>query len=113
MSRCPKCGRGHSGVCGIPPGVTLGFGARMGGVSGVGRDTATLVSQGKPKRKSPSTAVLESLLAHAREHQGKVQDMLAVLPAELPEYVELLDRESRLNAIVRQLIGQIAARKGV
>lgn len=39
--------------------------------------------------------------------------MLKVVPAELPEYVELLDRESRLDGLVKQLIGQIAAREGV
>jgi len=25
---CPRCNRGHSGICGIPSGVTLRYGAR-------------------------------------------------------------------------------------
>lgn len=107
--RCPRCGRGHNGSCGIPPSVTLGFGARVGGVNG----REPVATQKKPRQKPPEPIFLQSMLAQAREHLVKVRDMLKAIPPELSEYTELLDKESELSALIAQLVGQIAAREGV
>ena len=109
MPLCPRCGRGHSGLCGIPAGVTRGFGARLGGVSIPRRSDHPI--KGKPKQASKKATILDELLSEAQRQRGKVTELLKVIPAALPEYVELLDSEVRLAAYIRQLIGQIAARK--
>lgn len=111
---CNKCKRQHSGVCGIPAGVTLGFGARR--VSGASPDTYNGVVEGQPKKthrpsNQKSNGTLESLLAQAQTHYTKVLEQLKLLPAELPEYMALLDRESQLDALMRQLQGQIMNRR--
>ena len=113
---CPRCHRVHSGACGIPPkstllSVSLGFGARMGRASPQG-DTAQPL-QSKPSPEMHSTAFLEKGLAETQEQLVKVMEMLKVLPVEAEGYADLLDKESRLATLIKQLVGQIAARQGM
>ena len=110
MALCPRCGRGHSGLCGIPAGVTLGFGARLGGVRNPRRSDHPI--KGKPKQTRRSATVLNGLLSEAQRQMEKVTELLRILPSDLPEYAGLLDSEARLAAYIKQLVGQIATRKG-
>ena len=113
MERCSRCQRFHGGVvCGIPAGVTLGFGARIGGVGSMPRSSNVEKLKGKPKVTKQSTVVLEEMLARANEQMKKVMEMLRVLPAEMSETIDLLDRESKLNYLIKQNEGQISVRRG-
>lgn len=116
MSACPRCNRTHSGLCGIPAGVTLGFGARISGV-GIGgvrqKRLGTKVDHGKPKAARIDTVVLEEMLAAGRKQYEKVLEMLKLIPSEMLEYTELLDREGKLTHLIKQIEGQIAAARGV
>ena len=111
MARCQKCLRAHSGICGIPAGVTLGFGARR--IGSASRDTSGEGHpiQGKPSQTRHSTGTLEGMLAQSRIHLAKVLETLKAAPRELPEYGELLDREAALAFLIKQLISQIAMRR--
>ncbi len=107
---CKKCGRRHSGaICGIPAGVTLGFGAKLGSISNPQRSEHLI--EGKPKQTRRSATVLNRLLKDAQGHLEKVNKMLKTFPADMPEYSDLLDREAKLSALINQLIGQIAVRE--
>ena len=113
MNPCPKCDRNHSGVCGIPAGVTRGFGARVGGVGiGGAGPRAAPGERTHPKAAKPNTRILEGMLSQAEGHLGKVMEMLKVLPAEMPEFADLLDRETKLSHLIQQVIGQISAARG-
>ena len=96
------CQRSHSGICGIPPGVTLGYGARV---------NEQIEIQGKPKVAKLSTKILGEVLVQAKEQYGKVVKLLIVMPNKIPEYSELLDRESKLNSIIKQIEQQISQRE--
>ena len=105
MNQCPRCHRAHTGICGIPAGVTLGFGARRTGK----QSQFSIV--GKPKVKKMSTSTLEILLVRAKRQLKKAVEMLTCTPIELPKYEQLLDRESKLNYLIKQLEQQIAVRE--
>jgi len=106
MNRCPKCQRAHSGICGIPPGVTLGFGARVGGST---RSNPPI--KGKPRVNKLGVLVLKEMLRQARTHEKKIADMLKIIPVELPEYDLLLDRLAKVEALILQLNKQIIERE--
>ena len=107
MNTCARCGRGHTGICGIPPGVTRGYVARH-----VLRDTeGQAIQHGKPGNARLGTSVLEKLLADGQEQYSKVRAMLKVIPYDLPEFSALLDREGKLDALIKQLYQQIGERK--
>ena len=109
MKQCLRCGRNHSGICGIPPGVTLGFGARVGGVSSSSRTNRPI--KGKPRQKPKSVSFLKEMLKQARMHEKETADMLKVVPTELPEYNELLDKLSKIERLILQLNLQIIERE--
>lgn len=109
MNQCPHCGRNHTGICGIPAGVTLGFGARVGGASATRRGELSI--KGKPKVKRQSVSALKEMLITARGHEKKITDMLKVIPPELPEYDDLMDRLGKLEALILQLNYQIIERE--
>ena len=106
MKPCPKCHRAHGGICGIPAGVTLGFGARAGSSS---RSTQPI--QGKPKSAKLGTSVLKKLLEEARIWEKDVAHLMTVIPSELPEYDDLLDRLGNLEHLILQLNRQIIERE--
>jgi len=114
--KCPKCGRGHSGVCGIPPRITLGFKIGIGGLGGLGggmrqvSSSSMAIKHGKPKTAKLSTAVLEGLLEEGHKHYKEVTEMLKQLPPNMPEYDQLLDKESKLKSTINQILGQIQSR---
>ena len=113
MSICTRCHRAHSGICGIPPGVVLGFGARIGGARINSRDTLTGFSAGSKqdaRTKRSSTGLLEHLLEQSKAQEKKVLDMLKVVPSEMAEYVELVDRLDKVQTLIHQLEGQLAER---
>lgn len=51
--------------------------------------------------------LLEGLLEQAQEHHTRVTQMLCQVPSELPEYEELVVRESLLAEKIKQLKGQL------
>ena len=83
----------------------MGFGARHTSKQ------SQFSTVGKPKVKKLSTATLEVLLVGAKRHLEEVAEMLVYTPKELLEYEELLDRESKLNYLIKQLQQQIAVRE--
>ena len=109
MNRCSKCNRFHGGICGIPAGVTFGFGARLGGV----RQTkaAAFPLKGKMKSMKKGTGVLKKLLEEARIREKNVTHMLTIVPSQLPEFDLLLDRLGKLEALTLQLTQQIITRE--
>ena len=107
---CPKCQRNHSGICGIPAGVVLGWGAR---VSSAARGDSPPVKSAKPKAKPLSTRVLRGVLTEAKTHHQKVMGLLKIMPSEVEEFTALLDREGTLAALISSLEGQIAVREGL
>lgn len=115
---CSRCQRYHSPrtPCGIPLGVTLGirFGINAGGARRpIAGSDGSFPVRGRPKVALNTAPVLEDMLVRAKEHLGKVMEMLKDIPPAMPEYTELLDREIWLQRLIAQLLGQIAATKGV
>ena len=104
IKQCPHCRRLHTGICGIPAGVALGFGARVGAATHT-KGCASI--HGRPRAAVKGTRVLEEMLTQAKEHLRKLNEMLLMIPDD----VDLLDRETKLNALIRQITGQIAARR--
>ncbi len=110
MKPCKKCGRSHSGVvCGIPAGVTLGFGARVGGIGTSSRSDQPI--KGKPRQKPKSVSVLNEMLREARAQEKKIADMIKIIPVKMPEYDQLLDTLGKLEAVILQLNRQIIERE--
>jgi len=107
MKSCPRCGRNHSGICGIPPGVTLGFGARVGGTTiGAAAPQPQTRKRASPKEaaiKVRSKQRLRSMLEWGEEEKRKVLAMLKVMPPEMVEYDQLLDRLTKLEETLRQI----------
>lgn len=110
---CPRCGRHHNGVCGIP-----GVGVKMG-IGGVGirrtnsqiNPDAYPIQNVPPKRKKMGStrAVLEEMLYWGFNEQQKCLDVLKKLPHELPEYTRVLEEYDKLTAVIHQLKVQLAA----
>jgi len=105
MKSCERCGRNHSGICIIPPGVTLGFGARIGGT---GRES-TRFSKVKLKMKLTKHG-LEEMLDWGLEQEQKCENLLRILPPSLPEYDEVLTRLDKLRAVNNQIKRQLATK---
>jgi len=110
---CPRCGRHHNGVCGIPGvGVKIG----IGGV-GIRRTNSQInpdaypIQNVPPKRKKMGStrAVLEEMLYWGFNEQQKCLDVLKKLPYELPEYSRVLEEYDKLTAVIHQLKVQLAA----
>lgn len=122
MERCSKCHRAHSGICGIPAGVTLKFGARIGGI-GIGStgtrksssNTSSWPAHTVPKAKLSKTWLkkrgLEEMLDWGLEQEKKCMGMLKLLPAALPEYDEILGKLAKVQDVIVQIRQQIAVRK--
>ncbi|KPJ52615.1 MAG: hypothetical protein AMJ37_02550 [Dehalococcoidia bacterium DG_18] len=114
---CPRCGRPHSGACGIPSnGVRVGAGATA--VRAVGARTLVpdsypiSVGPVKPKQSTQLTKrVLHELLNWGVEQERKTVEMLRVLPSEMPEYEQLLEHLDKVIETNRQVRVQIALRK--
>ena len=87
MGQCPRRGRrAHSnGICGIPAGVTLGFGARMGGIQR--QQGGQFPIEGRPKwGKVVSTGILEKLLEVERGKETEFLKVLAMLTPDMDAY---------------------------
>ena len=109
MKTCPRCRRTHGGICGIPAGVTLGFGARVGSMGSSSQSASSI--KGKPKQKPKSARFLKGMLVQARQHEKKIADMMKILPVELPEYDDLMNRLAKVEKLILQLNQQIIARE--
>lgn len=112
--RCPRCGRGHSGVvCGIPSiGVRIGIGGvgiggtRVGGLGTGGAAPKQVTKQrASPKEaalKSKAKRHLEGMLAWSEGERQKVLEMLKVIPPEMGEYMQLVERLEKLEQVLKQ-----------
>lgn len=114
---CPRCGRSHSGACGIPGnGVRVGAGTT--GVRSVGGRTLVAdsypisVGSGKPKQKTQLTRHgLHELLNWGTEQERGIVETLKVLPPDMPEYQQLLEQLDKVIETNRQVRVQIALGK--
>ena len=95
VDRCIRCKRFHSGICGIPPGVTLGFGARVGNAR-----------QNQIKSKKESVKTLKDMLAQARVQESELTEKLRFAPID-----SLLDDLSKVESLILQLVRQITVRE--
>jgi len=114
---CPRCGRPHNGACGIPGnGVMIGTGTTsvrtVGGRTLVPDSYPMSVSSGKPKQRTQLTKHgLQELLNWGMEQERKIVETLNVLPAEMPEYQQLLEQLDKVIETNRQVRVQIALGK--
>ena len=106
---CSRCGRNHSGICGIPGiGVRLGMGVRLG-VGASSRPIRRSTGEGsfpiKTKSKAPSVTKthLEHLLRWGQGEEQKCLEMIKHLPPEMKEYTDLLERLDKLSKIIPQI----------
>lgn len=114
---CPMCGRHHGGLCGIP-GIGVKIGAGTTGVRAV-RGQAPVpdsysisASSGKSKQRARlAKRGLEELLDWGMEQERKTAQMLKVLPSEMPEYQQLLERLDRVISTNHQVRAQIALKR--
>lgn len=102
---CSHCNRHHRGVCGIPAGVTLGYGAHLRG------NGDRIMETYKPPSEQRSASTLNAVLATAHQRYERVVQMLKIISPELAEYAELLDRESKLANLIRQVGEQLEIRR--
>lgn len=108
MAPCPRCGRYHVGLCGVPPGVTKGFGAKASHARKP--DALGPTRSGTFGSKRPGTGALKRLLAWGQEEQAKVEGLLNVVLPEMPEYDQLMERLDKLQHTVAQARLQLADR---
>lgn len=108
MKPCPRCGRNHVGLCGVPAGVALGFGARVGSSSLRSANPSEL--KGKPKAIKHSVVFLKDMLRQARMHEKELADVISVLPVELLTD-DVMDNLGKVEALILQLNLQIIERE--
>ncbi len=111
MSRpCPRCGRRHSGVCGIPAkgGAEDGSGAATNKPVGRARDGYSSEARSRKTPAKVSRRTLEKLLAEARRQEKEVLDILKATSPETEEYDKLVGQLDRLHGLISQLNAQIA-----
>ena len=114
---CPMCGRHHSGLCGIPRiGVKIGAGTTgaraVRGQTPVPDSYSVSARSGKSKQGAQlAKRSLEELLDWGMEQERNTAQMLKVLPSEMPEYQQLLERLDRVISTNHQVRAQIALRR--
>lgn len=108
MTTCNRCHRVHSGICGIPAGVVLGFGARIGGIS---KSPGGQELKGKPKTEKKGVSVLHEMLIRAHGEEKLYSDMLRDPSVSLIQLNELLDKLDKVEMLILQLNQQIAVRE--
>lgn len=95
-TKCPRCGRSHSGACGIPPRVSIG------GSKPIPRTTLKS-SPKEAKLKMIATQRLKDMLEWGEREKQKVLDMLKVLPPDMKEYSDLLERLDKLEKTLKEI----------
>ena len=114
---CPRCGRPHSGACGIPRnGIRIGAGTTavtaVGGRTLVPDSYPISVGSVKPTQRTQLTKHgLHELLNWGTEQERKIVEMLKVLPPDIAEYQQLLEHLDKVIETNRQVRVQIALRK--
>ncbi len=113
MSRlCPRCGRRHFGICGIPAPISRinTPGSTIRSTNPMGDSYAVDVNLGQRRSKAGSK-MLEELLAEARRQEKQVLNALKATSSDIADYDHLVHRLDKLHALVVQLNGQIVARR--
>lgn len=105
---CPRCGRVHSGVCGIPPTTTLRGRTSIRTASDSTDFTIPVWSKHETRL---TNGKLNDLLVWGREHEQQIVQMIRMMPADLPEYGQLMERLDKVELANRQLRLQIALRR--
>ena len=103
--RCLKCGRKHSGICGIPKIIHLNQNTQS-------RRMNTKTAHEKPESKTTlGIGTLEKLLEEGKKQYDRIMELLKTFTAGTDEYDQLIEKESQLKHVIEQIIGQIAARR--
>ena len=67
--------------------------------------------QGRPiTEKSPGKGTLEQLLTWGQQEEQRCINLLRTLPAELPEYNQVLEKLGKLQDVLAQVKRQLAAK---
>lgn len=118
MEYCPRCGRRHTGICGIP-----GY-PRVNGIPTVGHREVMLESGSRSstasRRRGTDFVIhtkertyqrtyhkmnnsLEKLLNWGKEEERKCLELLKILPPEVEEYQEVMEKLDKLQIAVKQI----------
>jgi len=110
---CPRCGRTHSGVCGIPGiGVRIGIGGvGIGGMRRHSDSSHPVHTKPKTKKTWLTKHGLEAMLSWGFDQEKICTEMLKQLSPEMPEYQQILERLDKVMATIEQVKKQISARK--
>jgi len=68
---CPRCNRGHTGVCGIPSGVTRKYGARR-----ANREETKHGATRHPRGRGKADMVVEQVLEEGRKQEAMITEAL-------------------------------------
>lgn len=118
MEYCPRCGRMHTGICGIPGHP------RVNGIPTVGHREVMLesrrVSSTASRRRGNNFVIhtkertyhkmnnsLEKLLNWGKEEERKCLELLKILPPEAEEYRAVMEKLDKLQIALKQIKVQI------
>ena len=105
---CARCGRGHSGLCGIPSSVT-----RRALHSPEVPEVKARTHSARPKRD----LLIESALLAGREHERRVIDMLNQLQkagigiGQMAEYDRLVEQLDQTQDVIRKATAKLLGRQ--
>ena len=116
VTQCPRCGRPHSGICGIPGmGVRIATGAGSRPIRRRSSMTDSYSIDAKPAKAKPKRWLtkhgLEELLDWGLEQERKCKEMLKALPSEMEEYQTILERLDKAMEVNEQIRKQIAVKR--
>ena len=102
VRNCTRCGRRHSGICGIPRTAGPSNGRRTIDNSG------DFKIHRRPQPEKPSTGTLERLLAWAKKEEQKYINILNFSNVNTREYNLTLNKldelQERMGVIKRQIV---------
>ena len=101
---CPRCGRQHSGVCGIPSEHSR---TRQETTS----NKFSIHTNPKPLRTKLTKHGLEEMLDWGLEQEKKCEEMLKALSVEMEEYNQILERLDKVWTVNEQIKRQLVAKK--
>jgi hypothetical protein len=101
---CNRCGRSHSGPCGIPRHSTMRNPTLKPSSTVRSYAINTKETIKVPKQ---STKVLEDLLGRGKSEEAKCIELLKVLPPSSPEYLELMEKLDKVQNVLRQINVQL------
>ena len=102
MNTCPRCQRPHSGLCGIPPGVTKGYGAHVNASDRVASPKRAVA---KAHRRERGRDVLQDWrLDQLRDECRQLEAKMKSLPLESDEVLKLDFEVSEILEEIKKLL---------